>query len=203
MKDLVLPGVGGVEGAGPRPTFPCGWRPQHPSWEHSCTPPPGGSAQRPCLLGASPTWAQEAQVRAFLTPSHAAVSPHATQHSWPLSPTHTPLSPPGQTVTDRHPVTLAESHRSWELGRTQAHPPSGPHPSRDLPGPSCPGGRGGSAAGAIWRKHGYLQRFIFKPSLSPTGAAAPEARVEPWPSHASRAAPAEGRWSSGAWMRGT
>lgn len=32
------------------------------------------------------------------------------------------------TGSDRHPVALADSHSSWELGCTQTRPPSGPRP---------------------------------------------------------------------------
>lgn len=83
------------------------------------------------------------------------------------------------TGGDRHPVAPVDSHSSWELGRTQTHPPSGPRPPpKELSGPGCLGGRGDSGAGSICRKHGYLQCFIFKPSFSQTVAAVGRGWVE-------------------------
>lgn len=75
--------------------------------------------------------------------SHSPASPDTLCHQ----PTHfvTPW-----TDGDRHPVTLADSHSSWELGRTQTRPPSGPRP----PQRSCLGP-------AAWEATGIQRLVLF------------------------------------------
>ena len=107
-------------------------------------------------------------MHSLLSPSHTSASPHTTLHPWPLCGTnpHT-LLPLGQAVTDTPSRWLTHTAAgNWgAVGAPSLRPPP---PSKELSGPGCPGGQEDPGAGSICRKHGYLRRFIFKPSFSQT-----------------------------------
>lgn len=170
----------GGEGAGPRGWGHRGAGPQDPrppsptdrepvTSRSTHTLPPG---RRPChTQGQAPVITPDASVT---FPHHRCVT---SQHPGSPSGTnpHTWSPPPGQAVTDRHPVTPADSQRRGNWGARGRPPPRVP---TSRLGPAAREAEGTGAA-SICRKHGYLQCFIFKPSWFQSGAVAGRGRVAP------------------------
>ena len=159
---------------------PGGGTPGHtPTFPPRVETPAHSGPREPCSARGQPHGAPGGS-RSFrpdsLTHRCVASRDPATLDTVCYQPTH-PVTP--WTGGDRHPVALADSHGSWELGRTDTPSLWPPPPSEELSGPGCPGGQGDPGAGSICRKHGYLQCFIFKPSFSQTVAAVGRGWVEP------------------------